>query len=58
MKVQEFVELVARLRSAQHSYERTRNYADYDLTINLGRQVDNALRDDIDDDNQLSLFNH
>lgn len=57
MKPQEFIELVAKMRSAQKAYFRTRNYADLDLSKQLERQVDNALRQQAEDDTQYNLFN-
>lgn len=57
MKIQDFIDLVARLRAAQKAYFRTRSYADLDNCKILERQVDNALRFIGQDDNQLNLFN-
>lgn len=52
----EFAELVCSMRTAQKTYFRTRNYADLDRSKILERQVDQALRDLSNPQNQYSLF--
>jgi hypothetical protein len=44
------------MRSAQKQYFRTRTFADLDESKKLEREVDNALRNFSENDNQLSLF--
>lgn len=58
MKAQEFTDLVARMRAAQKAYFRTRSYSDLDESKRLEREVDNALRASLTDEDQLSLFDH
>lgn len=56
MTFKEFAELVCKMRTAQKAYFRTRSYSDLDESKKLERQVDNALREISDPQNQLSLF--
>lgn len=56
MTYKEFAELVCNMRTAQKTYFRTRNYADLDRSKILERQVDQALRDLSNPQNQYSLF--
>lgn len=56
MTFMEFAELVCKMRTAQKSYFRTRSYADLDNSKILERQVDNALREISNPQNQFSLF--
>lgn len=56
MSPQQFIDLVCRMRSAQKQYFRTRTLADLDESKKLEREVDNALRNFSENDNQLSLF--
>lgn len=56
MTTKNFIDLVCRMRSAQKQYFRTRTFADLDESKKLEREVDNALRNFSENDNQLSLF--
>ena len=56
MNYVKFVELVTEMRSAQRQYFRTRSYADLDYSKIKEREVDQALREFQEDQNQLSLF--
>lgn len=56
MTFKDFAELVCRMRTAQKAYFRTRSYFDLDESKKLERQVDNALREISEPQNQLSLF--
>lgn len=56
MKPKEFINLVCKMRSAQKQYFRTRSYADLDESKKLEREVDQALRDFSNPNDQLSLF--
>ena len=58
MKTQQFIDLVARMRAAQHAFFRTLSHSDYEESKRLEREVDNALRASLTDENQLSLFDH
>lgn len=56
MTPQKFIDLICRMRSAQKQYFRTRSYADLDESKKLEREVDQALRDFSNPNDQLSLF--
>ena len=56
MSPQQFIDLVCRMRTAQKQYFRTRSYADLDESKKLEREVDQALRDFSNPQNQLQLF--
>ena len=56
MTFKEFAELVCRMRTAQKSYFRTRCYTVLDNSKILERQVDDAIREISEQQNQLSLF--
>ena len=56
MTFKEFAELVCKMRTAQNTYFRTRRYADLDNSKILERQVDAALSEISEQQNQLSLF--
>ena len=56
MSPQQFSDLVCRMRTAQKQYFRTRSYADLDESKKLEREVDQALRDFSNPQNQLQLF--
>lgn len=56
MTLQEFVELVCKMRTAQRAYFRTRSHIELDRSKLLEHQVDNALREFSEPKNQLSLF--
>lgn len=56
MSPKDFIDLVCRMRSAQKQYFRTRSYGDLDESKKLERQVDQALRDFSNPNDQLSLF--
>lgn len=57
MTYMDFVELVCKMRTAQKKYFRTRSNADLANSKCLERQVDNALREISNPQNQLNLFN-
>lgn len=56
MTFKEFAELVCKMRTAQKTYFRTRNYDDLNNSKILERKVDDALREISEPKNQLSLF--
>ena len=56
MTPQKFIDLVCRMRSAQKQYFRTRSYADLEESKKLEREIDQALRDFSNPNNQLNLF--
>lgn len=56
MSPKEFIDLVCRMRSAQKAYFRTRYISDLELSRTLEAQVDQALRDFSNPQNQLQLF--
>ena len=56
MTQNEFIDLVCKMRAAQKAYFRTRSYEDLDRSKKLEREIDQALRNFSEDDNQLSLF--
>lgn len=56
MSPQQFIDLVCHMRSAQKQYFLTRSYADLDESKKLEREVDQALRDFSNPQNQLQLF--
>ena len=56
MTQKEFINLVCKMRAAQKAYFRTRSYEDLDRSKKLERDVDQALRNFSENDNQLSLF--
>lgn len=56
MTPQQFIDLVCRMRTAQKAYFRTRSYGDLDESKKLEREVDQALRDFSNPQNQLQLF--
>lgn len=56
MTHQQFINLVCRMRSAQKAYFRTRYMSDLELSKTLEAQVDQALRDFSNPQNQLQLF--
>ena len=56
MSFQQFINLVCRMRSAQKQYFRTRSFGDLDESKKLEREVDQALRDFSNPNDQLSLF--
>ena len=56
MTPQQFIDLVCRMRSAQKQYFRTRSYGDLDESKKLEREVDQALRNFSNPNNQPNLF--
>lgn len=58
MKAQQFIDLVVKMRAAQKAFFRTHSHSDYEESRRLEREVDNALRASLTDENQLSLFDH
>lgn len=56
MDLKQFVELVCSMRTAQKAYFRTRSQVELDRSKILERQVDNALREISEHNNQLDLF--
>ena len=56
MTPQQFIDLVCRMRTAQKQYFRTRHCDDLDESRKLEREVDQALRDFSNPQNQLSIF--
>lgn len=56
MTTKDFIDIVCRMRSAQKQYFRTRTYNDLEESKKLEREVDQALRDFSNPNNQLNLF--
>lgn len=56
MSPQQFIDLVCKMRTAQKQYFRTRLHDDLQQSKEYERQVDQALRDFSNPQNQLSLF--
>lgn len=56
MSPQQFIDLVCKMRSAQKQFFRTRLHDDMEQAKQLERQVDQALRDFSNPQNQLLLF--
>lgn len=56
MTPQQFIDLVCRMRTAQKRYFQTCYYGDFDESVKLEQEVDQALRDFSNPNNQLNLF--
>lgn len=56
MTPQQFIDLVCRMRTAQEAYFRTRRISDLTESMKLEREVDQALRNFSNPQNQLSIF--
>lgn len=56
MSPQQFIDLVCRMRSAQRQELRTLKHGDMQKAEQLEREVDQALRDFSNPNNQLNLF--
>lgn len=56
MSAKEFIDLVCQMRSAQKRFFRTHLHDDMELAKQYEQQVDQALRDFSQPNNQLNLF--
>lgn len=56
MSPQQFIDLVCKMRTAQKQFFRTHLHDDLQQSKEYERQVDQALRDFSNPQNQLSLF--